>query len=106
LIVSVGMSCDAGDTDGASAAHSILISVAPTAASVKTPGARRPVRPVSPPPAIATSGDERVPQGVQADLLGDPGLAGHPAHGPGGTVPIQPLPARETGNAACGSGHP
>jgi hypothetical protein len=33
----------------------------------------------------------RVPQGVRADLLADPGEAGDPAHDAGGAVPVEPL---------------
>jgi len=39
-------------------------------------------------------GDERVPQGVRADVLGDLGAAGHPADDAGGAVPVQPPPVR------------
>jgi hypothetical protein len=35
-------------------------------------------------------GDERVPRGVRADLLADPGAAGDPAHDAGGAVPAGP----------------
>jgi hypothetical protein len=38
-------------------------------------------------------GDERVPQGVWPDRLGDPGAAGYPADKPGGAVPVQLLSA-------------
>jgi hypothetical protein len=37
-------------------------------------------------------GDERVPQRVGADLLGDPGAPGDPANDSGGAVPVQPFP--------------
>jgi hypothetical protein len=39
-------------------------------------------------------GDERVPQCVGADVLGDPGASGDPADDPGGAVPVQPPPVR------------
>jgi hypothetical protein len=39
-------------------------------------------------------GDERVPEGVRPDGLGDPGAAGYPADDPGGAVPVQPPAAR------------
>jgi len=35
------------------------------------------------------TGDERVPQRVWPDGLGDSGTAGHPAHDPRGAVPVQ-----------------
>jgi len=35
-----------------------------------------------------------VPQGVRADVLGDPGAPGHPADDPRGAVPVQPLAVR------------
>ena len=35
---------------------------------------------------------ECMAQGVRSYRLGDPGAAGHPAHGPRGPVPVQPLP--------------
>jgi hypothetical protein len=38
-------------------------------------------------------GDERVPQRVWADRLGDTGTFGDTAHGPAGAVPVQALPA-------------
>jgi len=41
-------------------------------------------------PGIEGGGDERVPQGVRADQLGDPSAAGYPADDPPGTVPVQP----------------
>ena len=40
---------------------------------------------------VESGGDEGVPQRVRADVLGDPGAAGHPADDPGGTVPVQPV---------------
>jgi hypothetical protein len=42
--------------------------------------------------------DERVPQGMRPDRLGDPGAAGHPADNPGGAVPVQPLSVRAEEN--------
>ena len=45
-------------------------------------------------PGVEGGGDERVPQRVRADLLGDPGAAGDPADDPGGAVPVQPPPVR------------
>jgi len=33
-----------------------------------------------------------VPQGVRADGLGDPDVAGYPADDPPGAVPVQPTP--------------
>ena len=40
-------------------------------------------------PASINGGDERVPQGVRADLLADPGAAGDPAHYPGGAMAVE-----------------
>ena len=40
-------------------------------------------------PSVQRGGDERVPQGVRPDRLGDPGAAGYPADNPGGAVPVQ-----------------
>ncbi len=37
-------------------------------------------------------GDERVPQGVRSDLLGQPGASRDAADNPVGSVPVQPLP--------------
>ena len=50
-------------------------------------------------PGIQRGGDERMPQRVRPDGLGDPGAAGDPADDPPGAVPIQPPPvrARNTG---------
>jgi hypothetical protein len=42
---------------------------------------------------VKRGGDECVPERVRPDWLGDPSAAGHPAHDPGGAVPVQP-PAR------------
>jgi hypothetical protein len=39
-------------------------------------------------------GDERVPQRVRPDLLGQPGTLGDAADDPAGPVPVQPLPGR------------
>jgi hypothetical protein len=39
-------------------------------------------------------GDERMPQRVRPDVLGDPCAAGDAADDPAGTVPIQPPPVR------------
>jgi hypothetical protein len=41
-------------------------------------------------PGVEGGGDERVPQRVRPDRLGDPGAAGDPADDPGGAVPVQP----------------
>jgi hypothetical protein len=43
-------------------------------------------------PGIQRGGDERVPQRVRPDCLGDPGAAGDPADDPPGAVPVQPAP--------------
>jgi hypothetical protein len=43
-------------------------------------------------PGIQRGGDERVPQRVRPDRLGDPGAAGDPADDPPGAVPVQPAP--------------
>jgi hypothetical protein len=43
-------------------------------------------------PGVEGGGDERVPQRVGADLLGDPGAPGDPADDSGGAVPVQPFP--------------
>lgn len=46
-------------------------------------------------PGIETGGgDERGPQRVRPDRLGDPRAAGHPANNSGGTMPVQPLSVR------------
>jgi hypothetical protein len=39
--------------------------------------------------------DERVPQRVRADLLGDPGAAGDPADDAGCAVPVHPPPVAD-----------
>jgi hypothetical protein len=41
-------------------------------------------------PGVQRCGDERVPQRVRPDRLGDPGAAGDPADDPPGAVPVQP----------------
>jgi hypothetical protein len=40
---------------------------------------------------VEGGGDERMPQRVGPDRLGDSGADGHPADDPGGAVPVQPL---------------
>jgi hypothetical protein len=45
-------------------------------------------------PGVEGGGDERVPQSVRPDQLGDPAPAGDSADDPGGAVPVQPLPVR------------
>jgi hypothetical protein len=42
-------------------------------------------------PGVKGGGDERVPQGVGADLLGDPGASGDPADDADGSVPVGAL---------------
>ncbi len=42
-------------------------------------------------PGVEGGGDERMPQRVRPNRLGDSGAAGQAAHDPGGTVPVQPL---------------
>ena len=44
-------------------------------------------------PGIQGCGDERVPERVRADGLGDPGAAGGFADDPPGAVPVQPPPS-------------
>ena len=46
-------------------------------------------------PASRRGGDERVPQRVRRDVLGDPGAAGGRADDPPGAVPVQPPPVRQ-----------
>ena len=41
-------------------------------------------------PGVETGSDERMPQRVRPDRLGDPGAAGGPADDPRGAVPVQP----------------
>ena len=43
-------------------------------------------------PGVQGSGDERVPQRMGTDVLGDPGAAGNTPDDPGGAVPVQPPP--------------
>ena len=43
-------------------------------------------------PGIERGGNERVPERVRRDGLGDSGAAGDLAHDPPGAVPVQPLP--------------
>ena len=42
-------------------------------------------------PCVEGGGDERMPQRMRSDRLGDSGADGHPANYPGGTVAVQPL---------------
>jgi hypothetical protein len=42
-------------------------------------------------PGVKGGGNERVPQRVGPDWLGDPGAAGYPADDPRRAVPVQPL---------------
>jgi hypothetical protein len=53
-------------------------------------------------PGVEGGGDERVAERVRADVLGDPGVAGHPADDPGGAVPVQPPPVRGHEQRPCG----
>jgi hypothetical protein len=48
---------------------------------------------------VEGGGDERMPQRVRPDRLGDPGADGYPAYDPGGAVPVQPVSiwVRKTG---------
>ena len=41
-------------------------------------------------PGVQRGGDERVPQRMRADVLGDPGPAGGAADNPGRAAPVQP----------------
>ena len=52
---------------------------------------------------VERGGDERVPQGVRPDGLGDPGAAGDPADDPPGAVPVQPpaIRGQEDGSFAA-----
>jgi hypothetical protein len=43
-------------------------------------------------PSVECGGDERVPQRVGRDGLGDPGAASDPAEDAGSAVPVQPSP--------------
>jgi len=47
-----------------------------------------------PDPGVQRRGDERVPQRVRTDRLGDTGAAGHPADDPPSAVPVQPTAIR------------
>jgi len=53
-------------------------------------------------PGIQGGGDERMPQGVPPDRLGDSGADGDPADDPGGTVPAQPPDRDRAGGVAAG----
>jgi hypothetical protein len=44
--------------------------------------------------SVERRGDERVPQRVRPDALGDPGAAGRAADYPRGTMTVQPPPVR------------
>jgi len=46
---------------------------------------------------VESRGDERVPQRVWADRLGDTGTFGDAAHGPPGAVPVPALPTMRIG---------
>ena len=52
---------------------------------------------------VEGGGDERVPQGVRADVLGDPGAAGYPADDPGGAVPAGPPPVASAEERSFGA---
>jgi hypothetical protein len=54
-------------------------------------------------PRIERGGDERVPQRVGRDGLGDPGAAGGLADDPAGSVPVQPPPVRGQEHRAAGA---
>jgi hypothetical protein len=54
-------------------------------------------------PGAGGGGDERVPQGVRADVLGDPGAAGYPADDPGGAVPAGPPPVASAEERSFGA---
>jgi hypothetical protein len=43
---------------------------------------------------VQGGGDERMPQRVRPDVLGDPGAAGNAADDSPGAVPVQPPPVR------------
>jgi hypothetical protein len=45
-------------------------------------------------PGVQRGGDERVPQRVRPDRLGDPGAAGDPADDAPAAVPVQPMTIR------------
>ena len=63
-----------------------------TASSSAGPHGRLPPGHRGAAPRPLCGGDERVPQRVGRDLLGDPGAAGGPADDPPGAVPVQPPP--------------
>ena len=46
-------------------------------------------------PGIQRRHDERAPQRMRSDGLGDPGAAGQAAHDPPGAVPVQPPITRQ-----------
>jgi hypothetical protein len=54
-------------------------------------------------PGVEGGCDERVPQRMRADVLGDPGAAGDPADDPGCAVPVQPPPVRSDEKRPCGA---
>jgi hypothetical protein len=54
-------------------------------------------------PGVERGGDERVPQRVGRDGLGDPGAAGGLADDPSGAVPVQPPPVRGQEHRAAGA---
>ena len=54
-------------------------------------------------PGIERGGDERVAQGVRADVLGDPGTLSDAADDPGGTVPVQPPAIRRREQGSFGA---
>jgi hypothetical protein len=53
-------------------------------------------------PSVERVGDERMPQCVGRDGLGDPGAAGGLADDPPGAVPVQPSPVRSQEHRAIG----
>ena len=53
-------------------------------------------------PGVEGGGDERMPQRVRPDRLGDCGTDGYPADDPGGTVPAQPPDRDRAGGVAAG----
>jgi hypothetical protein len=56
-------------------------------------------------PGIQGGGDERMPQGVRPDRLGDSGADGYPADDPGGTVPVQPPGCDRAGGGGLVAGN-
>ena len=54
-------------------------------------------------PGIERGGNERVPERVRRDGLGDPGAAGDLADDPPGAVPVQPPPVRGQEHRPVGS---